>query len=62
MKVVILTVTEGNASAVRLHESAGLRAFGTDPMAVCTGVGYKAKVHMQCVLGLDVHGMPPAGT
>jgi ribosomal protein S18 acetylase RimI-like enzyme len=46
-----LTVTEGNAPAVHLYESCGFQAFGTEPMAVLTPTGYKAKVHMWLGLG-----------
>ncbi|MGQ2978618.1 MAG: GNAT family N-acetyltransferase [Polaromonas sp.] len=41
-----LTVTEGNTPATRLYTCAGFRAFGVEPMAVLTPVGYQAKVHM----------------
>lgn len=44
--VIALTVTEGNASAIALYESAGFVAFGVEPMAVLTAGGYKGKVHM----------------
>jgi RimJ/RimL family protein N-acetyltransferase len=43
---ITLTVTEGNAAAQRLYERAGFQPFGLEPMAVFTGAGYKAKVHM----------------
>lgn len=46
IQMLTLTVTEGNAGAIRLYESLGFRAFGTEPMAIFTGDGYKAKVHM----------------
>lgn len=46
VQVVRLTVTEGNASAVRLYESVGFQAFGVEPMAIATRDGLKAKVHM----------------
>jgi ribosomal protein S18 acetylase RimI-like enzyme len=46
--VVVLTVTEGNLSAMRLYRSAGFAAFGTEPMAIRTPEGYRAKVHMAC--------------
>ena len=41
-----LTVTEGNAPAESLYTSAGFQSFGTEPMAIHTPGGYKAKVHM----------------
>lgn len=44
--VITLTVTEGNESALGLYRDAGFVAFGTEPMAILTPTGYKAKVHM----------------
>lgn len=44
--IMQLTVTEGNASAVRLYERCGFRAFGVEPYAVRLGEGFVAKVHM----------------
>jgi ribosomal protein S18 acetylase RimI-like enzyme len=41
-----LTVTEGNAPAVHLYQSAGFEAYGVEPMAIRTPEGYKAKVQM----------------
>lgn len=48
--VVNLTVTEGNAPAIGLYQSAGFVAFGTEPMAISTPGGLLAKVHMQRVI------------
>src|SRR5262245_33712797 len=50
VRVITLTVTEGNASAIGLYERCGFRAFGTEPMAIATPEGYKAKVHMWLVV------------
>ena len=44
--VVTLTVTEGNAPAIRLYESCGFKSFGVEPMAIATPSGFKSKVHM----------------
>lgn len=44
--VLNLTVTEGNDAAIGLYRSAGFEAFGTEPMAILTPSGFKAKVHM----------------
>jgi len=51
VRSVTLTVTEGNAPAIALYERCGFRAFGTEPMAIATPEGYKAKVHMWAPLG-----------
>lgn len=44
--LVTLTVSEGNAPAVALYESAGFQTFGVEPKAIRTSAGYIAKVHM----------------
>lgn len=41
-----LTVTEGNESAIKTYRRAGFVEFGSEPMAILTPSGYKAKVHM----------------
>lgn len=46
VRVVTLTVTEGNTPAVNLYERCGFRPFGVEPMAIATADGYNAKVHM----------------
>ena len=46
IKVVTLTVTHGNTSAMRLYESAGFKQFGIEPMAILGRAGYLSKVHM----------------
>lgn len=46
IEVVTLTVTEGNAAAIALYESAGFRSFGIEPMAMRTPAGFKPKVNM----------------
>lgn len=50
VRVVSLTVTEGNRSAVRLYEDADFVAWGTQPLAIATPSGFKGKVHMSLVL------------
>lgn len=46
VRVLQLTVTEGNVAAITLYRAAGFEPFGTEPMAILTPGGFKAKVHM----------------
>lgn len=46
LRILRLTVTQGNHAAIRLYESVGFAAWGVEPMAILTPSGYKAKVHM----------------
>jgi ribosomal protein S18 acetylase RimI-like enzyme len=46
MRTMVLTVTEGNAPAIALYRSFGFQPVGTEPMAILTPSGYKAKLHM----------------
>ncbi len=46
VKVVQLTVTEGNAPARTLYEDCGFQAFGVEPFAVALGGVFLSKVHM----------------
>jgi ribosomal protein S18 acetylase RimI-like enzyme len=55
VRMVTLTVTEGNAAAIGLYERCGFRPFGIEPMAIATPDGYKRKVHMWASLG-DLKG------
>lgn len=50
LRLVQLTVTQGNARAERLYERFGFLPFGVEPMAVAVGNDYVAKVHMWCDL------------
>jgi len=50
VRLVQLTVTEGNASARTLYEQCGFRAFGLEPMAVAVDGAYVSKVHMWLLL------------
>lgn len=51
VRVLTLTVTQGNAPAIGLYERCGFRQFGVEPMAIATPEGYKSKVHMWLPLG-----------
>lgn len=53
VQIVNLTVTEGNAPAIRLYEAQGFKAFGTEPMAIATPDGFKGKVHMWLALSME---------
>ena len=57
LRVVTLTVTEGNAAALALYQAVGFCAFGVEPMAIATPDGFKGKVHMV----LQLPGPPPGG-
>lgn len=51
VRVVQLTVTDGNAGARALYEACGFAAFGVEPYAVAVQGRFLAKVHMWCPLG-----------
>jgi ribosomal protein S18 acetylase RimI-like enzyme len=46
LRMLTLTVTEGNSSAISLYLSFGFQPFGIEPMAIHTPAGFKSKVHM----------------
>jgi ribosomal protein S18 acetylase RimI-like enzyme len=50
IKVVQLTVTQGNSAAQTLYEHCGFSVFGVEPFAVAVGEGFVSKVHMWCDL------------
>ena len=54
VRVLQLTVTEGNEPAIRLYRAAGFQPFGTEPLAILTPGGFKGKVHMWRALGTIV--------
>ncbi len=49
-RVVVLTVTDGNASAEALYARSGFRRFGVEPLAMQWQGRFFNKVHMACVL------------
>lgn len=51
LRVLTLTVTDGNRPAIRLYEGCGFRAFGVEPMAIAMPDGFRSKVHMWLELG-----------
>ncbi|MEJ8848134.1 GNAT family N-acetyltransferase [Variovorax rhizosphaerae] len=50
VRLVQLTVTEGNVSAQALYERVGFVPFGVEPMAVAVDGGFVSKVHMWLLL------------
>ena len=50
LRLVQLTVTEGNSAAQALYERCGFQAFGVEPMAIALDGALLAKVHMWCDL------------
>jgi ribosomal protein S18 acetylase RimI-like enzyme len=52
VKVVQLSVTEGNGAAQGLYERCGFVPYGVEPYAVEVGTEFVAKVHMWCNLGV----------
>ncbi|MDM0116188.1 GNAT family N-acetyltransferase [Variovorax sp. J22R133] len=50
IRVVQLTVTQGNDGAQALYERCGFKTFGVEPMAVRVADRFHAKVHMWCEL------------
>ena len=51
LRVVQLTVTQGNEGAEALYERCGFKIFGQEPMAIFVDGQFHAKVHMWCDLG-----------
>ena len=53
VRVVLLTVTQGNTAAEALYARCGFVPFGIEPLAVAVGTGFVSKVHMACDLSRD---------
>jgi ribosomal protein S18 acetylase RimI-like enzyme len=51
VKLVQLSVTEGNAAARALYERCGFVAFGVEPFAVAVGGTFVSKLHMWRAVG-----------
>jgi ribosomal protein S18 acetylase RimI-like enzyme len=45
-EMLVLTVTEGNSTAMKLYERAGFKSFGIEPRAIKVGGRAYAKNHM----------------
>lgn len=56
VRVVQLTVTEGNRPAQALYERCGFEVFGVEPMANLLNGAFLSKLHMWC----DLDTAPPA--
>jgi ribosomal protein S18 acetylase RimI-like enzyme len=50
LRLVQLTVTEGNSTAQALYERCGFQVFGVEPLAIAVDGALLAKVHMWCDL------------
>ena len=48
LRIIQLTVTDSNVSAISLYETCGFVHFGSEPYAVRVGDGFITKIHMWC--------------
>ena len=55
VRIVTLTVTEGNREAEALYGKCGFSSFGVEPFAIALDEGFASKVHMW----LDLEAVPP---
>jgi len=56
LRVIQLTVTQGNHAAQALYEQAGFQVFGIEPLAVAVGDNFVTKLHLWCELAGRDHG------
>jgi RimJ/RimL family protein N-acetyltransferase len=56
VRLMQLTVSQGNRAAERLYEKCGFSAFGIEPFAIAVEGGYVAKVHMWRALFPQANG------
>ena len=54
VRIVSLTVTEGNLEAETLYRKCGFQSFGVEPFAIALDDGYVSKIHMW----LDLQAVP----
>jgi GNAT superfamily N-acetyltransferase len=59
IKIVQLTVSQGNTSAETLYRRCGFVEFGVEPFAVAVASGYVSKVHMWYGVDARVRSPPP---
>jgi ribosomal protein S18 acetylase RimI-like enzyme len=59
LRLVQLTVTEGNDAAQKLYEDCGFRTFGVEPLAIDVDGELLGKVHMWCDLAPPASAGPP---
>jgi RimJ/RimL family protein N-acetyltransferase len=59
IRIVQLTVTDGNRSAQALYSRCGFVPFGIEPFAVAVGTHYVSKVHMWCDLNAQDAAVRP---
>jgi ribosomal protein S18 acetylase RimI-like enzyme len=62
LRIIQLTVTDGNRSAQALYERCGFVAFGVEPYAITTDGGYAAKVHMWLDLATRAEARRPTAS
>lgn len=50
LRIIQLSVTQGNHAAQALYERAGFKVFGIEPLAVAVGDTFVTKLHLWCDL------------